>query len=318
MRTFLTTDRMSPELRARVERAVSQGTRARRTAASLGMSGPFAADRRPAGARLVPIAVALVVAALAWAGWLYDKRAVAAERAAILADVDARRALLPPSHATLLADVDARLGEAARATSEPDLVDASVRGALDRALARPSIYARGPAADLADAARLALVARASDKDAFLFCLYQPPASDKERDLVDRVRGVYFAGAKVDDATKQVRRLAEARTALALLGPAFEANVRAAPDFATLHRLRKDLEGSSLESARKTAAAEVVLVVADAPGDVARVSLVEIGSGKVLVRAARKAREVGKSASALIHRAEIDACDLAVAVRRAAE
>jgi hypothetical protein len=318
VRTFLTTERMSPELRARVERAVSQGTRARQSARRLGLARTFAAERRIGLARVLPVLVALVVAGLAGAGYVYDRREVEAERSAILAALDARRAALPPRSAGLLAAVEPLVAEAAHPDASPDVLDPALRGALEVALGRPALYVRGAAADLADPKRLALAARASDKDAFLVCLLHPPASTSERDLLDRVRGVYFAGAKVEDATASVRRLAEARVALAFTAPPFEASVRAANDFAALHRLQKELDAAPVELAKKAAAAELLLVVADLPPDLARVSLVDLASGAVLLRVSRKGREPSKTAAAAMYRAELEACELAHATRRFAD
>ncbi len=318
MRTFLTTDRMSPELRARVERAVSHGTRARQHAAGVGITGTFAADRRLGVARLAPVIVAVVVAAFAAAGYTSDRRAVAAERGAILRAVGDRRAALPPAHEGLLARVEAPIAEAASATAAPDRIDPAVRGALEVAIGRPALYVRGAAADLRDPRKIGLAARASDKDAFLVCLFRPPPSASEHDLLDRVRGVYFAGAKVDTDTLRVRRLAEARTALALTAPPFEATVRAADDFPSLHRLRKELEAAPIDLAKMAAAAELLIVVADLPTDLARVSIVDLAEGKVLLRVTRKARDPGKSAAASLYRDQLEGCDLGLAVRTLAE
>lgn len=318
MATFLTTPRMSPELRARVERAVSPKARARHRAAYVGMSGTFAGRSRLGWARALPLLAAGGVAGLAIAGYAYDRRAVEAERGAILQALDARSAALPAGHERLLATIEPLIVGAARAREPGDVVDPSLRGALDAALRRPALYVHGAAADLGDPQKIGLAARASDKDGFLLCLFDPPPSASEHDRLVKVRGVYFAGAKLDADTARVRRVAEARTALALTGPAFENRVREATDFPTLHRLRKDLEASPLELARQAASAELLLVVADTPAEPSRVTLVDLATGKILLRVRRKVHDLGTSAAAALHREQLEGCDLALSVRASTE
>jgi hypothetical protein len=206
------------------------------------------------------------------------------------------------------------------ATNEPDpadLVDPDLRapGALDAWLRRPAVYVHAAAAELRDPSKLDEAVRGSDKDPFLVCLLSPPASSSERDLLAKVRGVYFGGAKVDDETGNVRRLAEARLGLAAIGPAFEGAVRAAEELAALKKLRRELESAPLDRAKKATGAEVLIVVADEPKREARVTLVDLAAKKVALRVRRKLEEQGKSPMAALHREQLEGCALAAAVRR---
>ena len=60
------------------------------------------------------------------------------------------------------------------------------------------------------------------------------------------------------------------------------------------------------------------LVADLPTDLARVSIVDLAEGKVLLRVTRKARDPGKSAAASLYRDQLEGCDLGLAVRTLAE
>jgi hypothetical protein len=180
------------------------------------------------------------------------------------------------------------------------------------------VYVRLPAAEArGDARAIDEAARRSGKDAFLLCLQHPPASGAERDLLAKVRGVYFDGAKVDGETANVRRLADAHAGLAALGPAFEGAVRAADELPALRKLGRELEAVPVEQAARAVGAELFIAVVDDAAE-ARVLLVDLASKEVLLRLRRRPEEVGTSAPAALHREEIQACALALAVRRAVE
>ncbi|MDI1479389.1 hypothetical protein [Polyangium sp. y55x31] len=317
MATFLVTPRMNPELRARVERAVSPKARAKHHAAGLGMTSPFASREGLRPAKLLPLLALVVIAGLFAAMVFHERRELEAERTALLAEIDALRPGLPAGHEGLVEDTELLLMEAAADGDTVEIIDPALRaaGALDATLRRPALYVRAPAAELHDAHGVDDAARGSIKDAFLVCLMYPPASTSERDLLAKVRGVYFAGAKVDDETANVRRLAELRIGLAVLAPAFETSVRTAQDRNVLKRLRKDLQKAPVDLAKKAAAAQLMLVVADTRAG-ARVTLFDLAAKKPLLRVLRKNEELALSSLGATHREELEACSLAVAVRRA--
>jgi hypothetical protein len=326
MATFLTTERMNPALRARVERAASHRTRARHHAARAGIKGTFASDKRLGRARLLTLLTAATVVLLAIAMYVQDRRAIEAERRALLTVLDERRAELPAGYEGFVEATDRWIGEAAGDGDLADVIDPSLRapGALDALLRRPAVYVRAPRAELRDARRIDDAARGSDKDAFLLCLLTPPPTSEERDLLTKVRGVYFGGTRVDEETANVRRLAEARLGLAVLGPVFEGSVRAARDVAAVKRHRKELDHSPIELAKKAAGAEVLIVVADSPAESttsassARVSLVDLAAKKVLLRLGLRVDQRGLSPMGVLHREQIEGCGLAFAVRRSVE
>jgi hypothetical protein len=316
MATFLTTPTMHPALRARVERAVSPRARARHHAGRAGLSGPFAAGGpRISWARIFPVALMVVLGALAYASYRAERRAVAAERASLLDTLAAQRARLPAGHEGFLAVTDRWIADVARDADPADMVSPALRGALDGWLRRPAAYVRLPVAEVRDAKAIDEAARASGKDAFLLCLLQPPPSASERDLLAKVRGTYFGGAKVDEETSSVRRLADAHVGLIALGPSFEGAVRAADDLPELRKLRRTLEGAPVAEAARASAAEVFLVVLD-EGPTARVALVDLVHKNVLLRVRRPLEAPASSPAATVHREPLTACALALSVRNA--
>lgn len=318
MATFLVTPAMDPALRARVERAVSTRARARYHAGRAGLSGPLAAGGpRLTWMRVFPFALAVVIGALGYGSYRAERRAVAAERSALLVAIDEQRARLPAGYEGFVDATDRWIAEAARDADRSDLVAPSLKGSLDAVLRRPAVYVRLPAASATDAHALDEAAKASDKDAFLLCLLRPPPSGSERDLLAKVRGVYFGGAKVDEETASARRLADAHAGVAALGLSFAGAVQASDGLAELKKQRRALEGAKVAEAARALAAKVLLVVLD-EGSAARVELIDLEAKSVLLRVHRKLEEPSGSAAAAIHREAIQGCGLARAVRRATE
>jgi len=97
MATFLTSPRMNPALRARVERAVSPRVRAKQKARALGYQ-PFEGRAPFAVARLLPIAAFALVLALGLTMHAAGRRELEAERGALLGALASRRAGLPPGY----------------------------------------------------------------------------------------------------------------------------------------------------------------------------------------------------------------------------
>jgi hypothetical protein len=313
--TFLVTPRMNTALRARVLRAVSSKARAVHHAAGMGMASPFA-DRQPFRfTKLLPLLVFVLLGGLFAAMVIHERRALEADRSALLSELEGLRVGLPPGHEGLVAETERLLMEAA--AEGPEIIDPSLKSAsaFDATMRRPALYVRAPASELSDVRGVDDAARGSDKDAFLVCLMYPPASTSERDLLTKVRGVYFAGAKVDEQTANVRRLTEARLGLAVLAPAFESSVRAAPDRNVLKRMRKELQKAPVDLAKKAVGAELFLIVADTKSG-ARVTLVDLAAKKTLLRVVRRHEELALSSLGSSHREELESCSLAFAVRRA--
>jgi hypothetical protein len=342
--TFLTTPRMNPALRARVERSVSRGAKARHHTKQLGLGPLFQGRARLGVGRLIPLVALAVVALLVGLARRQDQHDVEEQRAAVLAALEAHRSALPPGHESFLATTEQLVRELATGAYAGDLVapELLLPGALDGLLARPAVYVRGATPELRDPARLAEAAATSTKDAFLLCLVEPPVSRDERAVLGKIRGVSFGGAMVDAQTANIRRLVEAQVGFAVLGPAFEAEARAAEALAPLQKLAKDLQAAPIEAASRAAAAELLIVVADEAEDAApksktsgtddplgyraqerahevRVALVDLTSGRALLRLRRRVDASNRSERATaLYRAAIQGCDLALDVRGATD
>jgi hypothetical protein len=344
--TFLTTPRMSPALRARIERSVSNRVKARHHAQETGLGGAFTrkSPRRVSVGRLIPALAIGIVALLIGLVRSHDLRELEDERAAILTTLEAQRGSLPPQSASFLETTQRRVAEE---TSGPYLGDVVapellLPGELDSWLSRPAVYIRGATPELRDPGKLGEAAATSIKDAFLMCLIEPAVSHSERDVLAKIRGVYFAGARVDDETANIRRLLEAQKGLAVFNQTFEADARAADDLAVLKRLRRDLESAPIAAAGAASSAELLIVVADEIQDPdptskpplavdamgyraqesahdARVALIDLITGKVLLRVRRRLDASGRSERATaLYRVAIQGCDLALDVRSATE
>jgi hypothetical protein len=324
MATFRTTPRMNPALRARVERAVSHRSRASHHAARIGLKTRVASAERLRVASVLPLIALVLVVGLGTATYAHERRAFEQERTAVLTALAERRAGLPAGHEGFVAETNRWIAEAVSETAPADVIDPALRapGALDAWLRRPAVYVRGAAAELRSAGKLDDAARPSIKDAFLYCLVSPPASAEERDLLAKVRGVYFAGAKVDEQTANVRRLVEARIGLEVLGPGFESAVRSADDIRTLKKLQKELQGAPTDEARQAVAAELLIVMADEASQTnlreARVSVIDLASKKVVLRVRPHIDSGGRSAAAVVHRDDVESCGLSLAVRRSVD
>lgn len=337
---------MNPALRARIERSVSHRQRARHNARETGLGAAFTgrSPRRVSVGRLIPIVAIGIVASLLWLARRSDARALEEARAEILATLEAHRGSLPPQSGRFLETTHRRVVEETSGPYPGDVIapELLLPGELDSWLSRPAVYIRGATPELSDPGKLAEAAATSIKDAFLMCLIEPAASRSERDVMAKIRGVYFAGAKVDDETANVRRLVEAQVGLAVFNPTFEVEARAAGDLAILKRMKRDLENAPIEAASVASTAELLIVVADEIQEPeaaskpavaadplgyraqerahdARVALIDLTSGKVLLRVRRRVDASGRSERATaLYRVAIQGCDLALDVRSATE
>jgi hypothetical protein len=337
---------MNPALRARIERAISSRTKARHVAKETGFGGAFTrpSPRRVSAARILPVVAIGIVILLFVLVRRNDERTLSEARAEVLTELAAQRGSLPSQSGSFLEKTHRRITEEAGASYLGDVVapELLVPGELDDWLARPAVYLRGATPELRDPAKLGEAAATSIKDAFLMCLVEPAASRSERDVMAKIRGVYFAGAKVDDDTANIRRLAEAQLGLAVFNPLFEQGAQSAEDVAALKKLGKELESTPIEAARLAITAELLILVADeiqepdpkkkaVPGadalgyraqegaHDARVALIDLTSGKVLLRIRRRVDASGRSERATaLYRVAIQGCDLALDVRAATE
>jgi len=322
MPSFLTTDKMSPEFRARLEANIS-------------------GKRVTPGARLAPrslswlrLSVFLLVTGSAAALVVAIQRH-RAEREAARSELLAR----VQREASALTSEDKRTPERVKTWLERvsgpysgDTISNEVRGETPFAatLARPMIYVRGPLGSFRSAAGIAESADSSLKDALVSCLMDPPASRSEKALLGRARTALGRGGRSTEPTEHVERLRDALAGIPLLTPAWQARVREADDLRELGRLTRDLERAPLGAAKRAAKAELLLFVLDEPAatrgpveldgerahDV-RVGLVDLRTQKLLLQLRRPVDPGFISVNARAEYAgAIDSCALALDVREA--
>jgi hypothetical protein len=325
MPTFLATKKMAPELRARLEASVRGASRSTGEASHPGRTRLLASFAR------IFLVVFLVLGARSFMSF---RKAQVSElersRSALSNVVRAHSAELSEAEKNVVARVSPWLVEASSGYAG-DVVDDELRkSGFGAWLSRPTVYVRGPIAAFGAPKTLAEAAAASRKDPLLVCLVEPPRTRDEKNVLDKVRAVYMGGAET--RTPNVRLLHEAIVGLPFLARSWETNVAAAKDARELVRLRADLEKAPIEGAKRAARAELLVYAMDEPGrgtgpseldgervhDV-RVGLVELASGKVLLRVKRTVDPSWMSSTArVVYASGMDACLLATEVRTAAE
>lgn len=324
MATFLTTSKMDPALAERIEASVRgrKGTGARRSAAQ--------ARRLVSIARVVLVLTAVFAVYSVVTGRRAAQRALERSRTALLESVRERSASLTrPEHEAEAfgARVQPWLGRLSR-EYEGDLVAEELRApnALATMLGRPSLYVRGTADALASS-QLAVVAAASNKDALVLCLLEPPEARTEKAILDKVRVAYSGGWNLESRTANVRRVNDATVGLPFFSDAWSNKVRAAEDARELTRLKTELERAPIEQAKQAARASLLLVAIDEPGDgkgpteldgerihPVRVALVDLEAGKVLLRVRHGVNPAWVSADRrVMYASGFDSCALALDV-----
>jgi hypothetical protein len=322
MGSWLTTRKMHPDLRARIEASV-RGARSR---------GHRVSPRKVMSLRL--LAVAVVVATLGWLG--VTKRQVDRELQSARADLLQRwqssaEGLVEPSR-TLTPKVQGWL-ERLTGPYPGDLVSPNDRGArgLEATLSRPMVYVRGSIDALASSQGMRASAAESTKDAFVLCLLDPPENRDEKAVMSRVRAAYAGSERMQRSTRRVERLGTALVGLPTLLPSFRNGIVEADDRFELQRYERAFEAAPLEATKRALEAPLLLIVIDEPGDPkapaeldgerahpVRVGLVDLTLKKVLLRQRRKVDPSWLSAARRPEYArEADGCRLALDVRQAA-
>jgi hypothetical protein len=320
--TFLTNKKMSPELAARVEASVTgrtpgrsrQGARARRTA-------------------LVRLTVAATVATLVGGVAVAWERGVSEREGARAALLDA---LSRESSGVTVADLEApprveALLLKTYGAYPGDLVPPALHapGRLEALLAEEALYVRGPVEAFRSASAIASAATESGKDTLLACLLEPPASEDERVLLERVRAIRAGDRAVVETLRHVHRLADALVGLPLLAPAWRDRVRTASTLRDLTSLRRTLDRAPLGQARAAARAKILIVVQDEPKEPGtiteldgatvhdvRVGIYDVRSGETRLRVRRRADPEWISERRRPHDArELEDCRLGGEIRR---
>lgn len=323
MPTFLTTRKMPPELRARIEASLhtSRSAPGRRVA-----PGVLALLRL----LLLCTVVGLVTLVIWWRK--AESRAFDVERAALLERVTRASEGLTARDRERFARALEWLLDSNR-PYQGDRVTPDVRDldALTRVLNRPLVYVRGRLAGFDTRSGIAETASTSFKDAFVLCLLDPPPSPTEAALRRRALDA-LAGGERADAIAHVERLHTALSGLPLLLPDGAERIEAARDRLELARLESVLQKAPLAAAVRAAKADSMLLVLDEPQSVpgpseldgtaphlVRIELVDLERERVLLRLRRAIDPEWISPGV---RAEfagpITSCQLALAVREAVE
>jgi hypothetical protein len=322
MPTLLTTSKMSPALRARVEASV----RGRKT--STGRPRP---GRLRAASRVVLVLAILGTVTAVAAAERQLRRDRETARAALLEAARAERASLTEDD---LKSVERASGWLSRlaTTDEPDHVAADVRSpnGLQTLLARSAVYVRGPLGSFKSAAGIAEAASESSKDALLSCLFEPPASRAEKVVLAKVKEAYPGTWQLDQLTANVQNFGVAKVGLPLLSPHWTDSVTADTDVHEIEALQTRLKKAPLARARQALKAEVLIAVMDdtdsgtgpteldgARAHDVRFAMVDLRSSSVIVRLKR---HVDPSWISLPlrpqHASKLDSCVLAMDIREA--
>jgi hypothetical protein len=292
MPTLLVTSKMAPELARRVQASVSGKKR-----------GPGQKARSPSVVALLRVVtLTLLIAAVSGVIALRqrDRDEVESLRAALLETVAKTSASLTPEDRQTLPRVERALIRAGGAY-EGDVVEASLRSkaGLSALLAKPLLYVRGSIDGFATPAAIAETARASQKDAFLVCLLDPPSGRTERALLDRVYVAHSSRARVDERTPNALPLYDAEAGAPFLSPEFAGRVRELGDRRRLKELTASVERAPLVQASRAAKARTLVFMMDEAADRAtpaeldgerarhvRVGVVDLASDRVLLRLRR--------------------------------
>jgi hypothetical protein len=314
--TFLTTPKMPPALRERVEDSV-RGRRHHRS------------DRKDVRARLtslvrfsIPIAVAALVVAVTYLRH-QDRLELERSRASLLGAVGAQTASLTPDERGKMALIESWLVRLSGAY-EGDLVADELRSpGLDAVLARPAVYVRGPVGSFSAAPGVAAAAALSFDDSFVACLFDPPPSRSEKVALAKVRALSGAGSGA-----HANRLDDGERSLPFLLPAWTDRIRSVADLEGLDRLRREFERAPIDRGRQVFRAALLLVAMDEPAppggpteldgerphDV-RVGIVDLTAERILLRT-RKHLDPGwiSANTRSVYARALDDCALALDVR----
>jgi len=309
---------MDPALIARIERSVGGGVRtarAKRVTARIRTS-------------LFRLTFAIGVTAIASTALISRGRyqqEVSRARSALRDAVHAQNASITPDERTCIVRIEPWLLELAAAYAGDVVVDElHPPKALDAALARPSVYVRGPVSGFTSAAAIANTASSSTRDTFLWCLLDPPASRAEKVVLSKVRAAYSGNANV---AAQAHRLHDVEAGLAQLLSPWEDRINGAHDLRDLERIKAELARVPLTETKRAAQAELLIAALDEPDEAGpadldgerahqvRVAVIDLRAGKVLLRTRKRVDPNGLAENTRSKFASAaDGCALAFDVR----
>ncbi len=320
MSTFLTNPKMHPALAARIEASVS-GRTARGASSALVRS-----ISRMGIAIAIVVVVVLVIVKRRDTGHILER-----ERGYTLEVIHAAQATFDESDRGALKRTEDIIGKLGNAY-EGDVVSSELRaGTVSQSLARPSLYIRA-SIDAVRGASIEKAAATSAKDAFVFCLFNPPRARAEATLLPKVRTAYTNALLVDEKTRDVHLMSDAYRGLRVLEPSWDSRARTAHDLRDLSTLRTELDRVPVDKARRALRARLLIAVVDEAGDTTamaeldgerahavRVAVVDVTSGTTLLRQRRRVDPSGwSSTSRSEYAAGLDGCALAFDVSRAVQ
>ncbi|OQX70379.1 MAG: hypothetical protein B6A08_00695 [Sorangiineae bacterium NIC37A_2] len=250
MPTFLTTEKMHPELRARIQRSVSGQTTSGRT-------------ERPGLRALFRATLLLGIGSLAaflLLSYQAEVRELESARRGLKAQLSSLKQALTPD--------DLELGERIQTliAREADSYQGDVQGAPETwtpSETRAALYVRLSLADAQSAGRVEQQSLESRRDALLDCFLDPPETRDESSLLRRVRQVY-SGARPE--LSSVHPVSSVFLSLVYLAPAFEAQVDAATSRRILNQLESSVREARLPRLTPALRASTLILALDEPKD----------------------------------------------------
>jgi hypothetical protein len=244
-------------------------------------------------------------------------------RAALVDAIQKQSATLSDSDKAMLGRAETALRRLA-GTYEGDLIDSGLRtSGLAPILSPPTAYVHGLMNDFTGDRSIAIASEGSAKDAFLSCLYDPPAARTEDVLIAKVREVGNANL-VEQRTPRVSLLRHAEAGMPFLLPPWMARVQATRSTLDLAQMEQAFAQAPIEEAKTAARSRHLLAVLDEgfgaglDGDRAhdvRVLLVDLTTTTVLLRLRRHVDPIIVSPpSRPRFSVEVDGCVLALDVR----
>lgn len=290
MPTFLTTKKMSPELKARVQASV----RGDRAVAQRKLTPRAVSHLR----WLVALSVTLAVVFL-WRVRRQAQAEIEGARSSLLQLHDREASTLTDSDREIVGRVQHWLAAMAKGRPEDHIAtQVSLKG-LASILARSSVYVRVPLEATSALKTFEKSALSSTKDAFVLCLARPPEERSEPKLRRAVQLAYRGDDKLREATANVQPLRDAMVGLPFLEPPFRARVLEATR-RELEGLRKSFDQAPVAEAKRAAKADQLLVALDESPDTnepaeldgerahyVRVGLVDLVAEKLLLRLRRR-------------------------------
>lgn len=318
MPSFLVTERMSPELRARVLQSLKSDARAR-----------VGGENKPRTTRLFRLALVSAVAVsfvFLFLTFRKSKAEIQQKKAQLSQEFRVQTAPLNSEFQTRLRLIDDKLRRSGAPypgdTPKKDLPAARER--LFLALKEPMVYARGPTRGFERESERRNTWGRGGPDALLRCLISPPGSIKESALLRHLGELYEPRA----FRSQFINLDSAFEGLAFIESPFSSHLRDATHMRELRSLEQTLKEAKLKEAADFSRAKTAFFVFDepkAPGTATdfdgeavhhvRFFAVDLDSGEAFLRLRREVSpEWISEKSRLSYSRELDSCRLAFEVR----